>query len=77
MAFGTWGGMGPDACKLFQRVLAKGAAWLDGSMRLRRQEELRRSLGLALSLHVWRLLDAKTLIQKPAHAAGPYNQYAG
>ena len=55
--------MGPDAGKLFQRVLARAAAWLDGSMRLRRQEELRQSLGLALLLHVWRLLDAKNLLQ--------------
>ena len=63
MAFGTWGGMGPEACKLLSRVVARGAAWLDGGLRTRRQEELRQTVGLALLQHVWLLLDAKNLIQ--------------
>ena len=63
MAFGTWGGMGPDACKLLQRVLARAAAWLDGSLRTRKQEELRQTLGLALMGHTWKLLDARNMIQ--------------
>ena len=63
MAFGTWGGMGPEACKLLSRVVARGAAWLDGGLRTRRQEELRQMVGLALIQHIWKLLDAKNLIQ--------------
>ena len=62
MAFGTWGGLGPEACKLLQRVLTRAAAWLDGSLRTRRQEELRQMLGLALMVHIGKLLDARALI---------------
>ena len=63
MTFGTWGGMGPETCKLLQRVLARAAAWLDGSLRTRRHEGLRQSLGMALMGHIWKLLDARSLIQ--------------
>ena len=63
MAFGTWGGMGPEAAKLLARILARGAAWLDGSFRSRKQEELRQNVGVALMRHVWLLLDAKNLLQ--------------
>ena len=63
MAFGTWGGMGPQAAKLFHRLLHRAASWLEGPLRGRRQEELKQLVGVALMQHVWRLLDAKNLLQ--------------
>ena len=62
MAFGTWGGMGPDAAKLLFRLLKRAASWLDGDSRAARQEELRLTVGLALMRHIWVLLEAKNAI---------------
>jgi hypothetical protein len=62
MAFGTWGGMGPDAAKLLARLLPRAAGWLEGSLRTRRQWELRANLGVALMTHIWRVLDAKNFL---------------
>ena len=62
MAFGTWGGMGPDAAKLLFRFLKRAASWLDGDARAARQEELRLNVGLALMRHIWVLLEAKNAI---------------
>ena len=62
MAMGTWGGMGPEGARTFQRILKRAAFWLEGDLRADRQEELRRAFGLAVARQVWRLLDAKNLI---------------
>ena len=63
MAFGTWGGMGPEAAKLLHRLLGRAASWLEGPLRGRRQEELQQHVGVALMRQVWHLLDAKNLLQ--------------
>ena len=63
MAFGTWGGTGPEAAKLMHRLLKRAASWNEGDLLAARQEELRLSLGLALMRHIWILLEAKNLIQ--------------
>ena len=63
MAFGTWGGMGPEAAKLLHRLVGRAASWLEGPLRARRQHELRESVGVALMRHIWLLLDAKNLLQ--------------
>ena len=63
MAFGTWGGLGPQAAKLAYRLLKRAASWADGDLRAARQEELRLGLGLSLMRHVWLLLEAKNLLQ--------------
>ena len=62
LAMGTWGGMGPEGARVFHRILKRAASWLEGDMRAERQEELKRSFGLSVTRHVWRLLDAKNLI---------------
>ena len=62
MAMGTWGGMGPEGARIFQRILKRAAFWLEGDLRADRQEELRRTFGLSIARQVWRLLDAKNLI---------------
>ena len=62
MAFGTWGGLGPEAAKLLGRATQRAASRLEGDFRTRRKEELRINLGLALVRHVWALLNNKNLI---------------
>ena len=62
MAMGTWGGMGPEGARIFQRILKRAAFWLEGDLRSEKQEEMRRSFGLAVARQIWRLLDAKNLI---------------
>ena len=62
MAFGTWGGMGPEAFKITHRALKRAAGWLEGDLRAARQEELRLNLGLTLMRQVWELLEAKNLV---------------
>jgi hypothetical protein len=59
LAFGTWGGVGPEASKVLQRVLKRAAGWQEGDLRAARQEELRQKIGLTLMRHVWRLLEQK------------------
>ena len=51
-----------QAAKLFHRLLHRAASWLEGPLRGRRQE-LKQLMGVALMQHVWRLLDAKNLLQ--------------
>ena len=59
LAFGTWGGLGPEAAKTLHRVLKRAACWQEGDLRAARQDELRLSVGLSLMRHVWRLLEGK------------------
>ena len=59
LAFGTWGGVGPEAAKSLHRILKRAAGWQEGDLRAARQEELRQGLGLTLMRHVWRLLESK------------------
>ena len=54
--------MGPEGARIFHRILKRAASWLDGDLRAERQEDLKRSFGLMVARHVWRLLDAKNLI---------------
>jgi hypothetical protein len=58
-AFGTWGGMGPEAAKVLSRMLQRATAW-EGveskGVALRRHYE---SVGTALFRQIWRLLDAR------------------
>jgi hypothetical protein len=62
MAFGTWGGMGPEAAKTTYRILKRASGWLEGDLRAARQEELRLQLGLALMRHTWALLETKNFV---------------
>ena len=61
MAFGTWGGMGPEGAKLLARMAQRGAGWQDNELRTSLQEELRLSVGVALMREIWVLLDQKNL----------------
>ena len=59
MAFGTWGGMGPEGAQLLQRLVRRAAGWFEDDLRSVKQFELRCSVGLALSRQVWKQLENK------------------
>ena len=59
MAFGTWGGMGPEGTHLLQRLVRRAAGWFEEDLRSVKQFEVRCSVGLALSRQVWKLLENK------------------
>ena len=51
MAFGTWGGLGPERSKLLHRLVKRAAGWLEGDFRARRQEEIQMLIGAAVMRH--------------------------
>ena len=61
MAFGTWGGMGPEASKLLARVLKRAASWGAEEDREVRAHELRTGVGFALMNSVLSLLERQNV----------------
>ena len=61
-AFGSWGGLGPEAPRLLHRVTKRVAGWLDGDLRADRQEEAREQVGLVLMKGILEMLEGKALI---------------
>jgi hypothetical protein len=59
MAFGTWGGLGPECAKCLSRIVRRAAGWLEGDLQVSRQEEIRHTVGLVLMRQIWELLAAK------------------
>ena len=59
MAYGTWGGQGPECTVLLHRIVKRAAGWLEEDLRAGKQEEMRMSVGLALSRQVWAFLEKK------------------
>ena len=59
MAFGTWGGLGPEAAKLLARVVKRAASWGAEEDREVRANELRIGVGFALMNSVLALLERK------------------
>ena len=62
MAFGTWGGLGPECAKSLGRIVRRAAGWLEGDLQTCRQEEIRYIIGLTLMRQVWELLAAKNFM---------------
>ena len=62
MAFGTWGGLGPEAGKVLHRITQRAAGWQEGDLRSSLQEQGRQVVAVALTRQVWRLLDGKNLL---------------
>ena len=59
MAFGTWGGMGPEGARLLSRIHKRACAAVDPAEREVRGRELHQMLSLALMRQVWRLLSGR------------------
>ena len=62
MAFGTWGGQGPEGARILQRLSQRAAGWQEGDLRSSMAEQGRQAVGVALMRQVWRLLEAKNFI---------------
>lgn len=62
MAFGTWGGTGPECARLLHRISKRAAGWQEGDLRASQQENARLTVGLTLMRHVWALLLSKNFI---------------
>ena len=62
-AFGTWGGMGPEAAKLLARLCKRADSWHAGSSLGAPAAEGRQSIGVALMRQVWRLLAARNFVR--------------
>ena len=56
MAFGTWGGYGPEGYKVLSTLVKRAAAWQEGSARAAKQDELFGVVGVALMTQVWATL---------------------
>ena len=61
MAFGTWGGLGPEASKLLARVIKRAASWGAEEEREVRAHELRTGVGFALMNSILTLLERKNV----------------
>ena len=59
MAFGTWGGLGPEGSRTLHRLVKRAASWQEGELRAVRQQELMETVGLSLMRQIWRLLGKK------------------
>ena len=59
MAFGTWGGLGPEGSRVLHRLAKRAASWQEGELRSLRQSEVLENVGLALMRQVWKLLANK------------------
>jgi hypothetical protein len=63
MAFGTWGGTGPECAKLLHRITKRSASWMEGDLRASRLEQARHAVGWALMQKVLEHLDGKNFLQ--------------
>ena len=61
-AFGSWGGLGPEAARLVHRITKRVAGWLEGDLRASRQEEARQRVGLTFTRGILEMLQGKDSI---------------
>ena len=52
MAFGTWGGTGPECAKLVHQISKRVASWQEGDLRASKMEQARMALGWSLMTKV-------------------------
>ena len=62
MAFGTWGGMGPEGAKILHRLSNRAASWQEGDLRASLQEQGKMAVGLALMRQTWSYLETKNFV---------------
>ena len=63
MAFGTWGGEGPEAAKVMGRIIKRACAAVEPEERPGRSKELAQHLSLTLMRQIWRLLSGRNYVQ--------------
>lgn len=62
MAFGTWGGIGPEGARTLARIQKRAQGWQEGELRGRDADTLRYRLGFALMNQVFQFLVNKNFI---------------
>ena len=60
MAFGMWGGLGPEANSQLEKLVKRAGAWQTGDLRTSQQESYRLSVGVAFMREVTVLLEHKS-----------------
>ena len=63
MAFGSWGGQGPEAAKLLSRIVKKAVLGQELHLQARRKHELYASFGLSLMRGTFELLASKSFVR--------------
>ena len=59
VAFGTWGGIGPEGAKVLSRIMQRTTAWEGVEDKGAAQRRNYEAVGTALFRQIWRLLDAR------------------
>ena len=62
MAFGTWGGIGPECAKILHRITKRAASWQEGDLRASKLEQARMAVGWTLMIKVLEHLDNKNYL---------------
>ena len=62
LAFGTWGGVGPEGAKTLSRILKRTTAWEGPDHKGLAQRQHTELIGVALFRHIFRLLASKNFI---------------
>jgi hypothetical protein len=62
MAFGTWGGTGPECAKLLHQITKRAASWQEGDLRASKSEQARHAVGWALMMKVLEHLNNKNYL---------------
>jgi GrpB-like predicted nucleotidyltransferase (UPF0157 family) len=62
MAFGTWGGMGPEGTQVLKRLINRAASWHEGDLKAACRDRLEITMGIALLKSVWKALYNKSLL---------------
>ena len=62
LAFGTWGGMGPECAKTLNTISKRAAGWQEGDLRASQFENARLAVGWALINQILTHLQAKNFL---------------
>ena len=63
MAFGTWGGVGPECAQLLHRITKRAASWQEGDLRASKLEQARMAVGWCLMTKILEHLNNKNYLQ--------------
>ena len=63
MAFGTWGGVGPECAQLLHRITKRAASWQEGDLRASKLEQAHMAVGWCLMTKVLEHLNNKNYLQ--------------
>ena len=62
MAFGTWGGVGPECAKMLHQITKRAASWQEGDLRASKTEQARHAVGWSLMVKVLEHMNNKNYL---------------